>query len=102
MPEIKLQIPDDLDFADLRLSRDADGMVSFDWRPIEQICSISGVDVAIFRDAPEYNLAALLTAWYEEHLRRGGARDPVEDDLIAEARAEDEFGSGLSYAPGRA
>lgn len=102
MPEIRLQIPDDLDFADLRLARDADGMVSFDWAPIEKICSLSGVEVSIFRDAPEDNLAALIDAWYREHLARGGEKDPVQEDLIAEAIAENQLGGGLSHSPGRA
>jgi hypothetical protein len=102
MPEMRVQIPDDLDFSDLRLARDSDGMVSFDWSPIEKICAISGVDVAIFREAPEDNLAALIDAWYREHLSRGGEQDPVQEDLIAEATAENQFGAGLSHRPGRA
>ncbi len=102
MPELRLQIPEDMDFSALRLERDADGMVSFDWRPIEKICALSGVDVSIFRDAPEDNLAALFTVWYQEHLQRGGKPDRVQEELIAEAMAEDAFGGGFSYQPGAA
>lgn len=102
MPDLRLQIPDDLEFKDLHLARGSDGMVSFDWTPIAKICAQNNVDIAIFRDAPEDNLAAMLTAWYEEHLARGGAPDPVQEELIAEAKAEDAFGGGFSHAPGRA
>jgi len=102
MPEIRIKIPDSLDFSALRLARDADGMVSFDWTPIEKICTLNNLDFAIFRDAPEDNLAALLTAWYADHLSRGVAPDPVQEDLIAEAKAEDALGGGFSHAPGRA
>lgn len=97
-----IKIPDDVQFADLKLARDSDGRVSFDWSPIERICEASGVDPAIFRDAPEDNVSGLIVAWYAEHLRGGGARDPVQDDLIAEAALEDELGGGISHQPGRA
>lgn len=95
-------IPPDVTFADLRLSRDADGSVSLDWAPINRICEASGIDPALFRDGPEDNLSALIAHWYRAHLRAGGARDPVQDDLIAEASAEDARGQHVSHKPGRA
>lgn len=99
---LTIQVPDDLDFSALKLARDVDGMVSFDWGPIETICAASGIDVGIFREAPEDNIAGLLTAWYSAHRQRGGAADPVQEDLIAEAALEDSRGGGISHAPGRA
>ena len=102
MTKIQIQIPEGLSFSALRLARNSNGMVSFDWAPIERICDLSGVDVAIFREAPEDNRAALIGAWYREHLARGGEKDPVQEDLIAEALAENQFGGGLSHSPGRA
>jgi hypothetical protein len=97
-----LQVPDDLDFAALKLARDADGSVSFEWGPIERLCAVNGLDIEIFRDGPEDNISGLVVAWYLAHLEQGGAPDPVQDDLIAEAMAEDEFGGGFSYPPGTA
>lgn len=97
-----LQIPDDLDFSALKLSRDADGAVSFDWAPIARICEASGVDPAVFSDGPEDNISALITRWYRAHRARGGAPDPVQEDLIAEAAAEDAAGQRISLQPGRA
>lgn len=102
MSAVKITIPQDLDFAALKLARDADGAISFDWTPIEAICAASGVDVAVFRDRHEDNVAGLIVAWYFEHLAAGGARDPVQDDLIAEMQAEDAAGQRYSVAPGRA
>lgn len=99
---IKVAIPDDLTFADLRLARDADGSVSFDWRAIERICAASGLAVEMFRDAPEGRAATLLVAWYQEHRRRGGAPDPVAEDLIAETLAEEAAGQRVSHRPGHA
>lgn len=98
----RITIPDDVRFSDLRLARDADGMISFDWSPIERICSASGVDIALLRDGAEDNVSALVVAWYAEHLRNGGERDPVQDDLIAEMMAEDAAGQHHSLPPGRA
>ena len=98
----QIAIPDDVRWEDLRLARDADGDVSFDWAPIERICAASGIDVAVFRDAPEDNLANLLNHWYAAHLAGGGARCPVQDDLIAEALIEEQHGEHVSHQPGRA
>jgi hypothetical protein len=99
---VGITIPDDVDFTHLKLARDADGAVSFDWTPIERICNASGVDPAMFRNAPEDNVSSLIVTWYRMHLAAGGTRDPVQDDLIAEAELEDRHGGGLSYPPGRA
>lgn len=98
----RIAIPDDISFADLRLGRDSDGEVSFDWTPIERICAASGVPVELFRDGPEDNVAGLLMTWYRAHRAGGGALDPVAEDLIAEAAAEDAAGQPYSHAPGRA
>lgn len=99
---LKICIPDDLDFADLKLSRTSTGEVEFDWGPIERICAASGLDFGLFRNETEDNVAGLLAAWYAEHRQHGGAPDQVQEDLIAEAMAEDEHGGGFSHQPGRA
>ena len=45
---VRITIPDDLDYADLKLSRDVvTGGVDFDWAPIERICEASGLDIAL-------------------------------------------------------
>lgn len=98
----KVAIPNGVDFSDLRLARDADGGVSFDWFVIERICQASGMPVEMLRDGPEDNVAGLIIAWYQAHLQQGGQPDPVADDLIGEVRAEDAAGQTTSHAPGRA
>ena len=102
MQQTRVIIPDEIMFADLRLARDADGHVSFDWRAIERVCAASGIDPALFRAGPEDNAAGLIVTWYRAHLATGGDRDPVADDLIAEVSAEDSRGQHVSHAPGRA
>lgn len=97
-----ITIPDGVRFADLRLARDPDGHVSFDWRPVEIICAASGLDVEIFRAGPEDNVASLLVAWYAAARAEGEPPDPVQDDLIAETLLEDARGGGISHPPGRA
>ena len=96
-----ITLPDGIDFADIKLTRKPTGAISFDWRPIEAICAANSLDIAIFRDQDEDNVAGLIAAWYHAHLAAGGARDSTADDLIAEVMAEDKAGSP-TYTPGRA
>lgn len=96
----KIVIPEGLDYSALKLARDPDGAVSFDWTPVRLICEASGIDVARFREAGEDALSGLLVAWYREHLSRGGARDAVQDDLLAEVEAEERIGQRVSLPPG--
>ncbi|WP_443191417.1 hypothetical protein [Pseudomonas indica] len=98
----QVAIPAGVTFADLRLQRDADGGVSFDWGVIERICRESSLPVELLRDAPEDNVAGLIIAWYRAHLQQGGQPDPVAEDLIGEVIAEERAGQSTSHAPGRA
>jgi hypothetical protein len=99
---VTVAIPEGLDFSALRLVRDSDGHVSFAWGPIEEICAANGLDLELFREGPEDNVSALVTAWYFAHRQQGGAPDPVQEDLLAEVQAEDTRGGGFSHQPGRA
>lgn len=98
----RLAIPDDIEFATLRLARDDDGAVSFDWAVIERICRANNMPVELLSEGPEDNVAALLIGWYSSHRTAGGAPDPVAEDLLAEVQAEDAAGQAFSYEPGRA
>ncbi len=98
----RVAIPDDIEFSSLRLARDADGAVSFDWGVIERICRANNLPVELLREGPEDNVAGLLIDWYSAHRAAGGAPDPVIEDLVAEAAAEDAAGQPYSHAPGRA
>ncbi len=100
---VTICIPDDREFSDLKLARDStSGDISFDWTPIERICEASGIDTSVFRDRHEDNVSGLIVQWYTAHLANGGARDRVQDELIAEMLAEDALGGGLSHRPGHA
>lgn len=98
----RIAIPDDVQFSDLKLQRDPDGAVSFDWTPIERICAASNLDPAILRDGPDDNVAGLIAHWYGVHRAAGGDPDPVQEDLLLELRAEDAAGQPYSHQPGRA
>ena len=104
MPQhmVQITVPADLAFSDLRLAREPDGSVSFDWATIARICEASGLPVDVFRVAPEDDVSGLIVFWYQAHRQHGGAADPVAEDLIAEARAEEEAGQTVSHRPGRA
>lgn len=98
----KITIPGGVEFADLRLSREMDGSISFDWSVIEKICEASGMTAETFRDAPEDSVATLLITWYQAHRKQGGEADPVAEDLFGEVAAEDAAGQDASHRPGRA
>lgn len=87
----RVVIPDDIQFADLRLGREPDGSVSFEPEVIRRICAASGIDAAVMLEGPEDNVGALIVAWYAEHLHHGGEPDPVAEQLGAEVRAEDGY-----------
>ena len=98
-----IAIPQGLAFAALRLARDpATGDVSFDTAVIERIEAESGLPAGFFVAQHEDAVAPLITGWYSAHRAAGGDADPVADDLIAEARAEDAAGQHYSYPAGRA
>jgi len=98
-----ITLPEGMAFADLQLARDpSTGDVSFSTAAVQAIESASGLPEGFFMDQDEGALASLITTWYAAHLQAGGERDPVADDLIAEARAEDEAGQPYSHQPGRA
>lgn len=98
----EISAPEDVHFSDLRLVRDSDGAVSFEWAPIERICAASGISITLLRDGPEDNVAGLIAAWYDEHRKHGGAPDATAEDLLVEIRAEDAAGQRVSHQPGRA
>src|SRR5581483_3861617 len=99
MPD-RLAIPEGVSISALQLERDPQtGRVRFDWRPIEAICAANGIDIAVLRDEHEDNVAELLIEWYAAHLRAGGARDAVLDQLAAEASAEDQYGTRVGRGP---
>lgn len=100
--QTRVLVPDNVEFADLHLTRGADGAVSFDWGPIERICEASGISVDVLKDGPEDNVAGLIAAWYDEHRKHGGALDATAEDLLAEIKAEDAAGQTVSHQPGRA
>jgi hypothetical protein len=83
---LKLEVPDDLDFGLLKLSRDQDGSIAFETDPVRCIAVKNGLDPAIFE--AEDNAAELFIGWYVVHRKRGGAEDAVMEQILAEIKAE--------------
>jgi hypothetical protein len=103
MRQLRVTIPESVEFADLHLSRDVDnGQVRFSMAPIEAICEASALDLAELVDDPQSLVVLLIAAWYRAHVNEGGAPDPVQEDLIEETRLEMEYGGGFTYPPGHA
>ena len=103
MRQLRVTIPDGIEFADLCLSRDVDnGQVRFSMAPIEAICEASALDPAELVAGPQPLVGLLIAAWYRAHLSEGGTPDPVQEELLEETRLEMEHGGGFTYPPGHA
>jgi hypothetical protein len=103
MEELRVTIPVGIEFADLCLTRDVDdGQVRFKLAPIEAICEASDLNLGEMLHGPEPLVGLLIAAWYAAHIRRGGPPDAVQEDIMEEARLEEEHGGGFAYPPGHA
>lgn len=96
----RFSVPPDLPFASLQLRRAADGTIEFDAQALGRLLAHNGIAPTALPD--EDAVSELLTAWYLAHRAGGGDPDPTMQDLLAEMRAEDDLGDGLSHPPGRA
>ena len=86
-----IQIPVDISFEDLHLSRDpVTSLVEFDAEPVEQVCEANHIDPDTL--LTENDIGALLSEWYQAHRASGAAADLVMEQILAEVQAEDEFG----------
>ena len=103
MRELHVTIPEGIEFAELRLSRDmANGLVRFEMAPIKAICRASALDPGEVMHGPRPLVGLVIALWYAAHLERGGAPDPVQEDLMEEVRLETKHGGGFTYPPGHA
>lgn len=83
--EATISIPADVDFSDLKLERNEQGRLRFDLDVIERVCKESNLPIETITEGPETNLAGILVTWYQVHRQRGGAPDPVMDELLGGA-----------------
>ena len=101
--DLRLTIPEGVDFEHLHLSRDPeDGSLVFDVAPVHAICEASDLDFDQVVDGAEPIVAILIASWYEVHLQQGGKPDPVLEDFMEEAELESRHGRGFKYPPGHA
>ena len=86
--KINLKIPKGLDFSDLNLAFAGED-ITLNWEPIEKICEACGIDAELYKEGPEDYVVGLIGAWYFAHLKNGGGRDEVADELFAEELAQE-------------
>ncbi|MBP8852494.1 MAG: hypothetical protein KBG81_05660 [Moraxellaceae bacterium] len=98
----RVELPDDLEFSDLKLCRKSNGKVGFDWGVIERIAEASDIPMAAFTEESEDNVCGLILGWYRLHREHQGEPDPVAEALLLEAAAEGAAGQNCSHTPGRA
>jgi|HubBroStandDraft_5_1064220.scaffolds.fasta_scaffold650191_2 hypothetical protein len=100
---VHITIPEGVTIESLEVKRNpTNGNLSFSWAPIEAICAASGIDMALFRDNDEGNVAYLLVHWYAEHLNQGGLRNDVLERLIAESELKLALGEEIGGRGDRA
>jgi hypothetical protein len=92
---MKIPTPENHRFSLLELVQNSstDGNIEFDWSLIEDICAASGMDMEEFLDTREHEASALIHQWYAEHRGRGGAPDPVMEDILTAAEIEEALGN---------
>lgn len=92
---MKTPTPENPRFSLLELVQNSstDGNIEFDWSLMEDICAASGIDMEEFLDTREHEASALIHQWYAEHRGRGGAPDPVMEDILAAAEIEEALGN---------
>jgi hypothetical protein len=98
---MKIIIPENISFADLKLARNS-STVTFDMEIVQAVCDASNIDIAIFTQSHEDNIAEFIVRWYFAHLKQGGDRDPIADDLMTESDFEYSHGGGFSLPGGNA
>ena len=99
---VDIVIPSGVVFSDLELKRDVDGLVQFNWAPIEAICEASGIDSKSLKQAKCESVATLLVHWYIAHLGQGGLPDRVQEELMTDAWTEDWGPAQHTFPPGHA
>ena len=65
-------------------------MIELDAEPVDRVREAKNIDPDTF--LTEDNIGALLSAWYQAHRASGRAADPVQEQILAEVQAEEEFG----------
>jgi hypothetical protein len=88
---MKTPTPENYRFSLLELAQNSstDGNMEFDWSLIEDICAASGMDKEEFLNTREHEASALIHEWYAEHRGRGGAPDPVMEDILMAEEIEE-------------
>ncbi len=87
MKILTIDIPAGVYFSDLDLKRNPiTNEIILNWATIKNICLENQLDVAEFIYANSENVSALIAEWYRVHLKRGGAPDPTQEQIIASAK----------------
>jgi hypothetical protein len=94
-------IPSEVDFSDLQLAYENDGDISFNSAVFKHVCLANGItqnDIASSNDG----VGGFVAKWYVAHIRAGGEKDPVAEDMISEVHAEHEAGQTVGFPAGHA
>jgi hypothetical protein len=99
---VRLTVPKDVTFSDLRLERAPNGDIAFDISVLMTIWSANGFHTDTFYEAWIDNATEIIVEWYRIHCQRGGEIDPVMEQLLSETRNEIIREKAQGHKPGRA
>ena len=75
-------VPGDVFFADLHLTRTADGPIAMAWAPLKAVCKQSGISIVYLKSSPAL-IAAVLASWYRIARMGGQPVDAVGEAILA-------------------
>lgn len=100
MKQITINIPPELSFESLDFQQEANGEISYDSGPLEQLCEMNGLDSELILQHEE-NRARLISDWYQVHRHNNGNKNAYVEALLEKSRFENKQG-GFSYSTGNA
>jgi hypothetical protein len=78
-----IDIPAGVGFESLKLQLSPDGIVYFDGAVLLQVWVESGYAPELLPSLDAVEVCRFIARWYFEHMRRGGASDPMHIQLMA-------------------
>ncbi len=77
-----IAIPADITFAALKLQQWPDGVVRFDRAALLRVWTASGYPDGLLDSSDTTDVWRFIARWYAEHMRTGGASDPMHIQLV--------------------
>lgn len=88
LPDLGIAVPADVSFDTLKLQLLRGTIVRFNLNVLSRVWIASGLTAELLQTADTAEICCFIARWYAEHVRSGGASDPVHDELIRQLLSE--------------